>query len=115
MLTLERIRRELLNLPMLTRIGLLILVIGGIADVVAHLEVSSHIGHTHEHPASELTAHLIGFVGMAVILLGIVLDGTRRTRRSRSGGDRIAPTSGPSTPRTSGRRTGALPGGTRHG
>jgi hypothetical protein len=98
MLTLERIRAELLSLPTLTRIGLLILVIGGIADVVAHLEVSSHIGHTHEHSASELSAHLIGFVGMVVILLGIVLDGLQRTRRSRSGADRIAPASTPSNP-----------------
>jgi hypothetical protein len=83
---------------MITRIGLLILVIGGIADVVAHLEVSSHVGQTHEHSASELSAHLIGFVGMVVILLGIVLNGVRRTRRSQSGGDRIAPTSTPSNP-----------------
>jgi hypothetical protein len=51
-----------------------------------------------------------------VILLGIVLDGVRRSRRSQTGGDRIAPTNTHTTPRTSGRRTGALPrGGTRHG
>jgi hypothetical protein len=83
-LTLERVRTEFLSLPFLTRIGLLILVLGGLADVVAHLAAAGHAEHVHEHTASELSAHLIGFVGMVAILLGIVLDGACRTRRGRS-------------------------------
>jgi hypothetical protein len=83
-LTLERVRTEFLSLPFLTRIGLLILVLGGLADVVAHLAAAGHAEHVHEHTASELSAHLIGFVGMVAILLGIVLDGACRTRPGRS-------------------------------
>jgi hypothetical protein len=94
MLALERLRTELLSFPLLTQIGLLILVVGGLADVVAHLEAVGYAEHLHEHTASELSAHLIGFVGMVVILLGVVLDGARRTLRSRPAGGAIAPTPG---------------------
>lgn len=100
MLTLERARMELISLPLLARVGLVILVLGGLADVVAHLEAASHADHLHEHSASELSAHLIGFVGMVVILLGVVLDGVRRTYRSHPARDSIASTRGTSTPRT---------------
>ena len=79
MLTLERVAAELRALPLLVRIGLVILVIGGFADVVAHLEAAGHADHLHEHTAAEISAHLIGFVGMVVVLLGVVVDGARRT------------------------------------
>lgn len=100
MLALERIRTELLSLPFLVRIGLAILVVGGLADVVAHLEAAGPGDHLHEHTASELSAHLIGFAGMVVILLGVVLDGVRRTYRGHRDGHSIAPTSAHSTPKT---------------
>jgi hypothetical protein len=100
MLTLDRVRAEFLSLPLLTRIGLLILVLGGFADVVAHLAAAGHPEHVHEHTASELSAHLIVFVGMVAILLGIVLDGARLTRPDRPVERRSAGTGGPSTPRT---------------
>ena len=87
MLTLERVRTELFSLPLLARVGLVILVLGGLADVVAHLEAVDHPGHGHEHAASELSAHLIGFVGMVVILLGVVVDGVRRAYPGYSAGD----------------------------
>lgn len=100
MLMLERVRTETLSLPLLVRGGLVILVLGGLADVVAHLEVAGHADHLHEHTASELSAHLIGFVGMVAILLGVVLDGVRRTYRGRRGGGSIAPVRAPTSPRT---------------
>ena len=78
MLTLERALRELRTLPAITRIGLVVMALGGLADVAAHLELAGHTERLHEHTASELSAHLIGFVGMVVVLLGIVLDGLRR-------------------------------------
>jgi hypothetical protein len=87
MLTLERARTELRSLPLLVHLGLAILLIGGLADVTAHLEVTGHTGHGREHTASELSAHLIGFVGMVVILLGVVVDGARRAYLGRSAGD----------------------------
>ena len=83
MLALERVRTELLSLPALARVGLLVLVLGGLADVVAHLEAAGHAAHLHEHTPSEVSAHLIGFVGMVVILLGVVLDGVRRAYLGR--------------------------------
>ena len=79
MLTLERAWHEVFRFPLVTRIGLVILLIGGFADVAAHLDAAGHAEHLHEHTASELSAHLIGFVGMVVILLGVVLDGARRS------------------------------------
>ena len=78
MLALDRGVRELISLPVITRIGLVIMVVGGLADVAAHLEAAGHTEHLHEHTPSELSAHLIGFVGMVVVLLGILLDGLRR-------------------------------------
>jgi hypothetical protein len=83
MLTLERLGGQLRSLPTLVHAGLAILVLGGLADVVAHLEAAGHADHLHEHTASELSAHLIGFVGMVVILLGVVMDGLRQTYRGR--------------------------------
>ena len=84
MLTLERARAELRGLPLLVHLGLAILVLGGFADLVAHLEATGHAGHGHEHTVSELSAHLIGFVGMVVILLGVVVDGVRQAYLDRS-------------------------------
>ena len=97
MLSLERARTELFSLPLLTHVGLVALVLGGLADVAAHLEASGH--GEHERTASELLAHLVGFLGMVVILLGVVLDGVRRTYRSRPGGNSITPAIATSTPR----------------
>lgn len=87
MLALERWLRELAQLPLLARLGLLVLGLGGLADVVAHLEASvvegGHAAHLHEHTPAELAAHLIGFAGMVLVLLGVVVDGVRGTRPGR--------------------------------
>ena len=77
MLALESAWHEVFSLPLVTRIGLVILVLGGFADVAAHLEAAGHTEHLHEHTTSELSAHLIGFVGMVVILFRRRLE--RRT------------------------------------
>ena len=92
MLTLEGLRARIVRLPLLVRIGLVILLLGGLADVVAHVAVAGHAEHLHEHTASQLSAHLIGFVGIFVILLGGVLDGARRTYRRGGGGHSTGPT-----------------------
>lgn len=79
MLTLERVRGEFLRLPFLVHVGLAVLVLGGLADVAAHLGAAGHTDDLREPTASELSAHLVGFVGMVVILLGVVIDGVRRS------------------------------------
>ncbi len=87
MLTLERVGRHVRALPLVVRLGLIVLVVGGLADVAAHLDAADHAGHLHEHVQAEFQAHLIGFVGMVVVLLGVVVDGLRRTRPGRSAGN----------------------------
>lgn len=86
MLTLERVRWELSGLPLLARVGLVVLLLGGFADLVAHLDAGSLAGHSHG-PSAELSAHAIAFMGMVLILLGVVVDGVRQTRLGRSAGD----------------------------
>jgi hypothetical protein len=61
--------------------------IAGVADVIAHLEAPSD-GHLHAHTASEAAAHLMGFVSMIVIFLGVVVDGARQGRDRRAGAAR---------------------------
>jgi uncharacterized membrane protein len=86
MFTIERIR-ELLTLPLLVKIGLIVMAFAGLADVIAHLEAPSD-GHLHAHTASEAAAHLAGFVSMVVIFVGVVIDGVRQGRVRRSGAAR---------------------------
>jgi hypothetical protein len=87
MLTIERLRSELAaltGLPFLARLGVFVLLFGGLADVVAHFGLPAEAGGLHPHAASESIAHLIGFVGMVLVLLGVVVDGVRRNRIRRS-------------------------------
>lgn len=86
MFTIER-GRELLTLPLLVKIGLIVMAFAGLADVIAHLEAPSD-GHLHAHTASEAAAHVAGFVSMVVIFLGVVIDGVRLGRDRRSGAAR---------------------------
>jgi hypothetical protein len=86
MLTLQSLARELLRVPRLTLIGVAILILGGIADVTAHVTAIEHAGHLHEHTGPEAAAHLIGFVGMVVTLLGVLLEGVRQSISGRRAG-----------------------------
>jgi hypothetical protein len=84
MLTIERITREARAVPNLVKAGFAVMAFGGLADLMAHLEAAGHDGHLHVHASAELSAHLIVFVGMVLIYLGVVLDGARRHRARRS-------------------------------
>lgn len=77
MLTIERARIELLSLPLITRVGLGVMALGLLADVAAHIAAMGHADHVHEHTAPEQWAHLVGFGGMVLAWLGIVVDGMR--------------------------------------
>lgn len=87
MLTIETGGRSLRALPALSRVGLAVLVFGGLADLVAHLGLPAEAAHGHGFSAAEVEAHLIVLVGMVLILLGVVIDGVRRAHPGRSAGD----------------------------
>ena len=84
MLTIETIRADLPRLPLLVKLGVVVMALAGLADVIAHLEVHDVVeaaNHVHQHTSFEAAAHLAGFVSMVLILIGVVIDGVRRTRK----------------------------------
>jgi hypothetical protein len=89
MLAIERLVREVRRLPVISRTGLAVLVLGGVADLVAHIGAlaATDAHHGHGFTPGELAAHVVVFVGMVLILVGVVADGVRRTRIGRSTGD----------------------------
>lgn len=72
------------QVPLGSKLGFAVMVLGIAADLVAHVDpalAEHHIGIT----GPELSAHLVLFVGMALVLIGVLVDGVRLGRRS--GGD----------------------------
>ena len=69
------------ELPIGSQIGFVVMVLGFTADLVAHLDPALD----HDHGAMtgpQLSAHLVVFVGMALVLIGVVVDGIGSGRRS---------------------------------
>ena len=83
MLTIEAVVRTARSLPTLARVGLGVLAFGGLADLVAHLGAPAT---TAGHSADQLSAHLIVFVGMVLVMAGVVVDGVRISRTRRPAG-----------------------------
>ena len=82
MLTIESMKplvREVGALPVLSRLGLLVMFAAGAFDVLVHLTAGEHAGH-HGF-GLEHAAHLLGVVGMVLVLTGVVIDGARRQLR----------------------------------
>ena len=71
------------GLPLLTVAGLVVLLLGGAADVGAHLVAAGQAGHGDAPTMAEGAAHGAVFVGMVLIFLGVVADGIRQTRARR--------------------------------
>ncbi len=68
------------QLPIGSQIGLAVMVLGFMADLFAHLDPALD----HDHGAMtgpQLSAHLVVFVGMTLVLIGVVVDGIRSDRR----------------------------------
>jgi hypothetical protein len=66
--------------PIASQIGLAVMVLGLATDLLAHLDPALD----HDHGAMtgpQLSAHLVVFAGMALVLIGVVLDGVRSGRR----------------------------------
>lgn len=73
----KRIVTEIPTMPLWSKVGFIVIVLGLGADVIAHLGP----GVEHDHggaTASELSAHLVVFIGMVVVLVGVVVDGVQR-------------------------------------
>ena len=77
MLTLEPVTATVAALPRVVRAGLVLLAGGVAADVVAHLAATA--AHGHGFSPAEVASHLVVFVGMVVVLLGVVIDGVRQS------------------------------------
>ena len=83
MLAVDAVRhvsRTAHQLPIGSQIGLAVMVLGFVADLIAHLDPALD----HDHGAmtgTQLSAHLVVFVGMTLVLIGVVVDGIRTGRR----------------------------------
>ena len=82
MLTIETRRlliREAGSFPAMSQVGLVLMVVAGAVDVAAHLFGGDHAG---DHRFGiEHAAHLLGVVGMVLVLAGVVIHGARRQLR----------------------------------
>jgi hypothetical protein len=78
---IERVSETGHQLPLGSKVGFAVMVLGIAADLVAHLDPA--LDHHHGVVTGpELSAHLVVFVGMALVLTGVVIDGVRSGRRS---------------------------------
>ena len=78
----QRIIREVVRLPLATRIGLAVMVVAGALDVAFHLLAAPH--GAHGSWGVEHTAHVLGIAGMVFVLAGVVTHGARREFRPRA-------------------------------
>ena len=77
--TAKRFLHEASAFPSLSRIGLLSMAAAGAIDLVVHLTAGEH--GSHHGFGAEHTAHLLGVVGMVLVLAGVVTFGARRQLR----------------------------------
>lgn len=80
--TTIRLRDEVRSLPTASRVGLAVTFVAGLMDVAVHLLGSDGGAHQHSF-AAEHAAHLLGIVGMVLVLSGVVIYGARRHLRRR--------------------------------
>jgi hypothetical protein len=84
MLAIEAVGRTVVRLPVLVRVGLVGLLVAGVADVVVHLGVDgASTASTASSAAGETWAHTATLVSMVVVFLGVVIDGVRQGRARR--------------------------------
>ena len=80
-----------LAVPVLAKIGAVVIAIGLIADLVEHTVVEHlHDAEVAGFPVGEDAAHLVVLVGMLIVLVGIVSDGARSRSRAGRGPGRPA-------------------------
>ena len=80
---IQRIAREAARIPAVSKLGFVVILLGLAGDLVVHL--TAGVGHDHGGASGTmLSAHLVVFVGMAIVLLGVIADGVRSTSRAVS-------------------------------
>ena len=71
---------DLRRVPAASLVGVFVMGLGLAADVVAHLDPP--VGGPHGLVTDEqLSAHLVAFAGMVLVLAGVVVDGIQSTLR----------------------------------
>jgi len=74
----RRLRVQLAQISLLSRIGLALIVTGVAVDLLA-----VGAGHPSHHAGSGHVGHLVAMAGMTTTLAGVVIDGARRHVRLR--------------------------------
>jgi len=71
---MKRIAREVPQIPLWSKVGFIVILLGLAADVFTHL--TAGIDRDHAGASTpELSAHLVVFIGMVVVLVGVLVDG----------------------------------------
>jgi hypothetical protein len=71
-------------LPLVIRLGLVVIAFGGLADLVTHLSFAD-AADPGGHTPAQLSAHAIAFAGMVLVFAGVVVDGVRQSMVRRRG------------------------------
>jgi hypothetical protein len=79
---LGHLNKRLAGLPLLTRLGLLVLLLGAAGDLTFHALPETAALQPLLGPDG-YRAHLVTFVGMLVMLVGVFRQGLSRSRSSR--------------------------------
>ena len=70
------------DIPTGSKLGLIVIGFGIVADLIAHLDPGLDDARgTMTGP--QLSAHLVVFLGMVLVLAGVIVDGVRSNRRAR--------------------------------
>ena len=78
---IDRVSGTAQQLPLGSKLGLAVIVLGFAADLLVHLDPA--LDHNHGAATGpELSAHLVVFAGMSLVLAGVLVDGVRSGRRS---------------------------------
>jgi hypothetical protein len=75
-----KVRRPI---PIVSRGGLVVIAIGMFADLVAHVDAGL-AGAGASMTGAQLSAHLVTFLGMVLVLVGVVVDGVRQNRQAHT-------------------------------
>ena len=82
MLTIEGQSGRPARLPLIARMGVAVLLFGVLEDLVAH-SLGGSPASAGGHTDAQMLGHLVVFVGMVLILLGVVVDGVRQAKARR--------------------------------